>query len=52
MLVVTHLVPFARRIASRVHVLYEGRIVESGPAVEVLDRPREPATREFLAEPE
>jgi ABC-type polar amino acid transport system ATPase subunit len=52
MLVVTHLVPFARRIASRVHVLYEGRIVESGPAAEVLERPREQATREFLAAPE
>ena len=52
MLVVTHLVPFARRIASRVHVLCEGRIVESGRAEEVLERPREQATREFLAEPE
>jgi polar amino acid transport system ATP-binding protein len=48
MMVVTHSVPFARRIASLVHVLCEGRIVESGPPAQVLENPREPATREFL----
>jgi ABC-type polar amino acid transport system ATPase subunit len=50
MVVVTHAMPFARNVAQTVHVLYEGRIIESGPPAQVFGDPREPATRELLAE--
>ncbi len=36
--VVTHDVPFARRVADTVHVLEEGRVVASGPPAEILGR--------------
>jgi polar amino acid transport system ATP-binding protein len=48
MVVVTHEVAFARRVANRVVVLAGGRIVESGPPAEVLDRPRAAETRALL----
>jgi polar amino acid transport system ATP-binding protein len=48
MVVVTHELAFARRVAHRVLVLAAGEIVESGPPSEVLDRPRAPATRCLL----
>jgi polar amino acid transport system ATP-binding protein len=48
MVVVTHEIGFARRVASRVVVLAGGRIVESGPPAEVLDRPRVADTRALL----
>ena len=49
MIVVTHEIAFARRVAHRVIVLVDGRIVETGPAADVLERPRVAATRAFLA---
>ena len=52
MLVVTHAMRFARRVAQRVHVLGDGRIVESGPPEQVFDSPRAEATRRLLAEVE
>jgi polar amino acid transport system ATP-binding protein len=48
MVVVTHEMAFARRVAHRVVVLAEGRVVESGTAEEVLDRPRAAETRALL----
>jgi polar amino acid transport system ATP-binding protein len=48
MVVVTHLLDFARRVAGTIHVLDEGRVLESGPPDRVLDEPREEATRRFL----
>jgi len=48
MVVVTHAIGFARRAARRVHVFHEGRVIESGPPEQVLDQPREPATRALL----
>ena len=48
MVVVTHSVAFASG-ATNVHVLAEGRLVETGPARRVLDAPTHPATRAFLA---
>jgi len=48
MLIVTHELGFARRVADRVLVLAGGRIVESGPPAEVLDRPQAPETRALL----
>ena len=50
MVIVTHEIPFARRVAQRVLVLAEGRIVEEGTPDEVFDRPRSEATRLFLGE--
>jgi len=47
-LVVTHDLGLAWTIADRVAVMYLGRIVEIGPAEEVLLRPRHPYTRALL----
>lgn len=47
-ILVTHQIPFARRVADRVIFLAEGRVVESGAAAEVLHRPSSPQLREFL----
>jgi len=48
MLMVTHDLRLARDVADRVLFMDQGRIVESGPAEEVLDRPRDRRTRKFL----
>jgi polar amino acid transport system ATP-binding protein len=48
MLIATHEMSFARDIASRVCFLHEGRILEEGPPRELLSRPKEPRTRQFL----
>jgi len=48
MLVVTHSMHFARQVASRVHVVVQGRIVESGPPEAVLEAPQQAATQRFL----
>jgi len=45
---VTHEIGFARRAADRAFVLAEGRIVEEGPAAEILERPNQPRTQQFL----
>jgi polar amino acid transport system ATP-binding protein len=47
-ILVTHQIPFARRVADRVIFLAEGRVVESGEASVVLHRPASPQLREFL----
>jgi ABC-type polar amino acid transport system ATPase subunit len=49
MVVVTHSTSFALGAASVVHVLGEGRTVESGPPARVLNEPAHPITRQFLA---
>ncbi|WP_431218989.1 amino acid ABC transporter ATP-binding protein [Leifsonia xyli] len=49
LVVVTHEIGFAREVADRVVFLDDGRIVEQGSPVEVLDHPREERTREFLS---
>ena len=48
MIVVTHEVRFAREVADRVVFMDEGVIVEQGPPSEVLERPRERRTQQFL----
>jgi len=50
MLLVTHQIAFARRVAQRMLVLADGEIVESGAPAEVLDRPQHATTREWLGE--
>jgi polar amino acid transport system ATP-binding protein len=48
MLVVTHEIHFAREVADRVLFLDHGTIIEQGPAHELLSRPQQPRTQEFL----
>jgi polar amino acid transport system ATP-binding protein len=49
MVVVTHAMAFARRVAHRVHVFGDGRVIESGPPTQIFDDPHEDATRALLA---
>lgn len=49
MIVVTHEIGFAREVADKVVLMDKGVIVESGPPDQVIDDPREPRTRDFLA---
>ena len=48
MVVVTHEMGFAREVADRVLFLDGGRIVEEGPARQVLTEPRHERTQDFL----
>jgi polar amino acid transport system ATP-binding protein len=48
MLVVTHEMGFARKVADRVVFMDEGRIVEEGPPEQVLGAPGNPRTQRFL----
>ena len=48
MVVVTHEIAFARRVAGRAIVLVDGRVAERGSAEEVLGRPRSAETRALL----
>ncbi len=52
MIVVTHAMGFARKVAHRVHVLHLGQIAESGTPQQIFESPRHPATRELLAQTE
>ncbi|HMB08949.1 MAG TPA: amino acid ABC transporter ATP-binding protein [Isosphaeraceae bacterium] len=52
MIIATHAMRFARQVAHTVHVLSEGRVVESGPSEQVLEDPHEEATRLLLSEVE
>jgi polar amino acid transport system ATP-binding protein len=49
LILVTHHMAFARRIADRVAFIADGRVVESGNAVDVFDAPTHAATRAFLS---
>jgi len=46
--VVTHILRQARRIADYLAFLYLGELVEHGPAVEVFANPKDPRTRAYL----
>jgi len=48
-LVVTHDLGLAWNIADRVAVMYLGRIVETGPAEQILEEPKHPYTRALLS---
>ncbi|WP_342050030.1 MULTISPECIES: amino acid ABC transporter ATP-binding protein [unclassified Cupriavidus] len=48
MIVVTHEMGFAREVADRVCFLHGGKIVEEGPAAQVLGAPRQARTQDFL----
>ena len=47
-LMATHEMGFARQVSDRVCFLDGGRVLESGPPDQVLGKPREPRTQEFL----
>jgi ABC-type polar amino acid transport system ATPase subunit len=49
MLVVTHEMGFARKVAHRVIFMDEGQIVEQGPPDAFFERPRHERTRHFLS---
>ncbi len=50
MVVVTHAMNFARRVADTVHVFGGGIVVESGPPAQVFDAPQTEIARKFLQE--
>ncbi|PIK71376.1 ABC transporter ATP-binding protein [Methylobacterium frigidaeris] len=49
MLFITHDLGIVRRVADRVCVMFQGRIVETGPVAEVFSNPRHDYTRRLLA---
>ena len=49
MLLVTHEMGFARKIADRVAFLSAGRVLEEGPAAEFFASPRTAEAQRFLA---
>ncbi|HVA41485.1 MAG TPA: amino acid ABC transporter ATP-binding protein [Candidatus Binataceae bacterium] len=49
MVVVTHEMTFARRVADRVVVFERGRIIEEGPPEQIFDAPLVERTRDFLS---
>jgi len=49
MLVVTHEMDFARRVADRVVVFDRGRIIEAGPPRQIFEAPTVARTRDFLS---
>ncbi len=48
-ILVTHEMGFARKIGGQVVFLADGRIVESGSAADIFERPAQPQTRDFLS---
>lgn len=47
--IVTHILRQARRLADYVVFLYMGEVVEHGPAREILTHPKEPRTRAYIS---
>jgi tungstate transport system ATP-binding protein len=47
-IMITHSLAQAARLSRSMHVLCEGRLIESGPTAQVLATPRDPATRQFI----
>jgi len=50
MLVVTHEMGFARKVADQVVFMDEGRVVEAGKPEDLFDRPQSPRLQRFLSE--
>ena len=48
LILVTHSLQQARRIADRVWYFHKGRLLEAGDTATVLDSPKQPETRQFL----
>jgi polar amino acid transport system permease protein len=50
MVVVTHEMGFARRVADQVIFMDEGQVIEAGPPSAIFDAPQSPRLQKFLAE--
>ncbi len=48
-LMTTHEMQFARKVADHIIFLHNGVLLEQGPPEQVFGHPRHPATREYLA---
>jgi phosphate transport system ATP-binding protein len=48
LILVTHNVGQAARVSDRVAFLHQGRLIETGPTAEILERPREALTQQFV----
>ena len=48
-LFISHSMPVVRYLATRIAVMYRGRIVEIGPTAQVTERPQHPYTKSLLA---
>ena len=49
MMLVTHEIGFARKVAHRVVFMHHGKIWEQGPAADTLGKPRTPELETFLS---
>jgi tungstate transport system ATP-binding protein len=49
MVLATHQIFQARRLAHRTALLLDGQIVESAPTAQLLDHPTDPRTKAFLS---
>ncbi|MEI6295625.1 MAG: ATP-binding cassette domain-containing protein, partial [Actinomycetes bacterium] len=49
MMIATHEMGFAKRVADQVLFLHQGQIVESGSAHEILESPKTPQLQNFLS---
>jgi len=47
-LIVTHIMRQARRLADHVIFIYLGEVIEQGPPAEIFDNPQHPTTKEYL----
>jgi polar amino acid transport system ATP-binding protein len=50
MVVVTHEMNFARKVADQVIFMDEGEVVEAGPPARLFDSPESPRLQRFLSE--
>ena len=48
MIIVTHEIKFAREVADRVIFMADGKIIEEGTSLEVIKKPKQPRTKQFL----
>jgi phosphate transport system ATP-binding protein len=46
--IVTHILRQARRLADYVALLYLGQLVEHGPAKDIMENPKEPVTQSYI----
>ncbi len=49
LILVTHNVGQAARVSDRVAFLHQGHLIETGPTAEILERPRETLTQQFVS---
>jgi tungstate transport system ATP-binding protein len=47
--IVTHSLPQAKRLADRIAVMIDGELVETGPVHDILEKPSDPRTKAFVS---